>query len=131
MSVIPNSLRTGLITEYLMYGNANDTSGNSNNGTVTTPTLTTDMLGRSDKAYLFDLSNSDYIVSSSTISLSTSVLSISGFVNFTTLSPGTNYALFDIYGDSNNRMGLYQRHQSNLLYVYKLIGGEGARRNIW
>ena len=61
MSTIPKSLRDGLQMELLMNGNAKDTSGNGNDGTlVGQPTLTTDMLGRADRAYDFDGSN-DYV----------------------------------------------------------------------
>ena len=60
MSTIPKSLRSGLVGEWLFAGNAKDTSGNGNDGTVNGASLTTDMLGRADRAYDFDGSN-DYI----------------------------------------------------------------------
>lgn len=61
MSTIPKSLRDGLVCELLMNGNANDTSGNGNDGTVSGATLTTDMLGRANRAYLFNNNDSYYI----------------------------------------------------------------------
>jgi len=61
MSTIPKSLRDGLVGEWLFAGNAKDTSGNGNDGTLYgTPSLTTDMLGRTDSAYDFD-GSSDYV----------------------------------------------------------------------
>ena len=45
--------RDGLIGEWLFSGNANDTSGNGNDGTVSGATLTTDRHGASNSAYLF------------------------------------------------------------------------------
>ena len=51
---------TTLLVWYPFTGNANDNSGNGNNGTVTGATLTTDRFGIADNAYLFDGSG-DYI----------------------------------------------------------------------
>ena len=47
-------LSTGLVAYYPFNGNANDESGNGNNGTVNGPTVTTDRFGNSGKAYSFD-----------------------------------------------------------------------------
>jgi gliding motility-associated-like protein len=44
----------GLLNFYPFNGNANDESGNGNNGTVHGATLTTDRCGRSDSAYYFN-----------------------------------------------------------------------------
>ena len=55
------SLQNGLVAYYPFNGNANDESGNSNNGTVHGATLTTDRFGNSNSAYSFDgVSNSIY-----------------------------------------------------------------------
>ena len=53
MSTIPESLRSRLVAEYLFIGNANDSSGNGNDGTVNGATLTTDNLGKNDRSYEF------------------------------------------------------------------------------
>lgn len=50
--------RRGIALEMLLRGNANDTSGNNNHGTVTGATLTTDNNGRANRAYAFDGSSS-------------------------------------------------------------------------
>ena len=50
----------GLIAYYPFNGNANDESGNSNNGTVNGATLTSDRNGNANSAYSFDGIN-DYI----------------------------------------------------------------------
>ena len=44
----------GLVAEWTFDGNANDTSGNANNGTVNGATLTTDRFGNANSAYSFD-----------------------------------------------------------------------------
>ena len=45
---------TGLVGWWPFNGNANDESGNANNGTVNGATLTTDRIGNINKAYSFD-----------------------------------------------------------------------------
>ena len=60
--------RIGLVAEYLFNGNANDTSGNGNNGTVYGAVLTTDRKGNTNSAYGFDGAN-DYIESVNNISI--------------------------------------------------------------
>jgi len=55
------TLNDGLVAYYPFNGNANDESGNGNNGVVNGATLSTDRFGNSGKAYSFD-GNDDYIV---------------------------------------------------------------------
>ena len=52
---VPNYVPTnGLVGWWPFNGNANDESGNANNGTVNGATLTTDRFGDSSSAYDFD-----------------------------------------------------------------------------
>ena len=51
---IYNQSATGLVAYYPFNGNANDESGNNNNGVVTGASLTTDRFGNSNKAYNFN-----------------------------------------------------------------------------
>ena len=52
---VPNYVPTnGLVGWWPFNGNANDESGNGNNGTVNGATLTTDRFGNVNKAYSFD-----------------------------------------------------------------------------
>ena len=51
---ISGSLQNGLVGWWPFCGNANDESGNGNNGTVIGATLTTDRFGNSNQAYSFD-----------------------------------------------------------------------------
>ena len=48
------TIRDGLVGEWLFNGNANDTSGNTNDGIVIGATLTTDRVNNESKAYEFD-----------------------------------------------------------------------------
>ena len=52
---VPSYVPTnGLVAYYPFNGNANDASGNGNNGTVNGATLTTDRFGDVGKAYSFN-----------------------------------------------------------------------------
>lgn len=50
--------QTGLLGSYPFNGNANDVSGNGNNGTISGATLTADRFGNLNSAYLFNGINS-------------------------------------------------------------------------
>ena len=54
-------LQRGLVAYYPFNGNANDESGNGNNGTVYGASLTKDRWGNPNAAYEFD-GNSNYII---------------------------------------------------------------------
>ena len=60
-------ITNGLVAAYEFNGNANDVSGNGNNGVVNGATLTTNRFGNPNSAYSFDGVN-DYLVSSTTFS---------------------------------------------------------------
>ncbi len=54
-TILPSNIPTeGLIAYYPFNGNANDESGNGNDGTVYGATLTTDRFGNKNAAYVFD-----------------------------------------------------------------------------
>lgn len=54
INLLPSNLKVGLKAFYPFSGNANDVSGNNNNGTVTGATLTTDRFGNANSAYSFN-----------------------------------------------------------------------------
>jgi hypothetical protein len=85
----------GLVAYYPFNGNANDESGNGNNGTVYGATLTSDRFGNTDSAYSFD-GLDDYIEVPNDPSLNPSAVTVSawfkthsygspGWCNFPTL----------------------------------------------
>ncbi|MFM9004510.1 MAG: LamG-like jellyroll fold domain-containing protein, partial [Flavobacteriales bacterium] len=53
-SQLPTGLQSGLVGYWPFCGNANDASGNGNNGTVNGATLTKDRFGNAGSAYSFD-----------------------------------------------------------------------------
>lgn len=77
---VPSYVPTnGLVGWWPFNGNANDESGNGNNGTVNGATLTVDRFGVANKAYSFDGIN-DYIQSSNISSLNSSTNSLSFWI---------------------------------------------------
>ena len=80
-SQLPTNLQQGLVAFYPFCGNANDESGNGNNGIVNGATLTTDRFGNTNSAYSFD-GVSNYISVSNSTGLSSLInqATISGWV---------------------------------------------------
>ncbi|MBO0938100.1 LamG domain-containing protein [Fibrella sp. HMF5335] len=70
----------GLIAYYPFNGNANDASGNGNNGVVQTATLTTDRLGNANSAYRFSDGAKIIVPNSSSLQLTNS-FTFSGWMN--------------------------------------------------
>lgn len=60
----------GLIGYWSFNGNANDNTGNGNNGTINGATLTTDRFGNTNNAYSFDGINDDFSATFPPINLS-------------------------------------------------------------
>ena len=90
-SQVPSYVPTnGLVGYWPFNGNANDQSGNGNNGTVNGATLTADRNGNSNNAYYFN-GTSNYINLNKTL---TSQFSISLWVSVSTfktyIAPGPN-----------------------------------------
>ncbi|MFM7016589.1 MAG: LamG-like jellyroll fold domain-containing protein, partial [Bacteroidota bacterium] len=78
------NLQNGLVGYWPFCGNANDESGNGNNGTVNGATLTADRFGAANSAYSFD-GNADYIDcgNNNTLNLS-NTLTLSAWINAST-----------------------------------------------
>ena len=60
---LPTNLQNGLVGYWPFCGNANDESGNANNGTVNGASLTTDRFGNTNNAYLFLNGNTNSYIS--------------------------------------------------------------------
>jgi hypothetical protein len=85
MAQVPSYVPTnGLVGYWPFNGNANDESGNGNNGTVNGATLTTDRFGNANKAYSFNgvnnsISSTNNNIPNQTISVSVWVFQFSSF----------------------------------------------------
>jgi hypothetical protein len=78
---LPATLQSGLVGYWPFCGNANDASGNNNNGTVNGATLTTDRFGNVGSAYSFNGTSSSITIPAATNQLITSAYAISLWVN--------------------------------------------------
>ena len=74
----------GLVGYWPFTGNANDLSGNSNNGNVYGPVLTTDRFGNANSAYSFDGSNDSISFGDIHVLDATNAFSVSVFFKYTT-----------------------------------------------
>lgn len=85
LAQIPNYVPTsGLVGWWPFNGNANDESGNGNNGTVNGPTLTSDRFGASNSAYNFNGSGNISVPDANSLSLTSKQYSFSFWANFNT-----------------------------------------------
>ncbi len=81
---LSGTLTNGIVAYYPFCGNANDASGNNNNGTVNGATLTTDRFGNANSAYSFD--GTSNFISCANAPLINVPFTISAWVNLNTLS---------------------------------------------
>lgn len=84
-SATPLDVTTGLVGWWKFNGNANDSSGNANNGTGTNVTLTTGQNGTANGAYSFNGSTS-YINTTNSATFNTPNLTMSAWVKYSSLS---------------------------------------------
>ncbi|MBU3680375.1 MAG: T9SS type A sorting domain-containing protein [Flavobacterium sp.] len=100
---VPSYVPTnGLVAYWPFNGNANDESGNGNNGTVNGATLTTDRFGNSNNAYSFDGIN-DYIATNFVPNNSNQSRTISVWFNENGLTlPNDGYSIVSYGASSDN-----------------------------
>jgi hypothetical protein len=107
INAAPTTLTSGLVAYYPFNGNANDTSGNANNGLVTRAALTTDRFGTANTAYSFDGSSTSIkIPFSSSINSIQKGLTISAWIYMQGGTPAGNpprlLELRGAYGNGGN-----------------------------
>jgi len=78
---LPSNLQQGLVGYWPFCGNANDESGNGNDGTVNGATLTEDRFGNAESAYRFDNLNnySEVIIQPDNINSLVNEISVAGW----------------------------------------------------
>jgi len=89
-SCVPN-VTQGLVAQFDFTGNANDLSGNANNGTVSGAILTADRFGNPNRAYSFN-GTSDFIQvpNSASLQFTANTISISFWVKYNGFAPSGN-----------------------------------------
>jgi Concanavalin A-like lectin/glucanases superfamily len=111
---LPANLQNGLVGYWPFCGNANDESGNGNNGTVNGATLITDRFGNGNQAYSFDGINDHIFVPSSNLfsSNSSSKLTFSCWVN-SNVASGTTSDIFNLRSTNNSDIGSIWNYPNN------------------
>ncbi|MBI2175001.1 MAG: LamG domain-containing protein, partial [Candidatus Omnitrophica bacterium] len=90
-------MNDGLVAYWPFNGNANDESGNGNNGVVSNATLTTDRLGNSNQAYSFNGSNS-YVDLPSLYAYSPTYLTLHAWVKYDSDATGRKVIIAKLTG---------------------------------
>lgn len=107
---MPSALQNGLVAWYPFCGNANDESGNGNNGTVNGASLTSDRFGNSSSAYEFEgFGSNDHIKV-----MNSSSLQFSNFASFSVW-------YYDVPGDAMDGNGNFSPNNGR----YTLFSKEG------
>lgn len=140
---IPNYVpTTGLVGWWPFDGNANDESGNGNNGSVNGALLTNDRFGIANKAYSFDgITNSIIVPNSISLDISGNQITISYWVNFQNNITNGNYQGVSKggYDYGNGYELLFQASSNNSGVVsfnsgyggYNCFGGIDIYQNQW
>jgi hypothetical protein len=122
MAQVPNYVPTnGLVGWWPFNGNANDESGNGNNGTVNGATLITDRFGNANKAYQFGGNANSFIEvpNSSSINITGNQLTISAWISSKNLPSDNKHK-----GISKGGWGSGEGYE--LLYRNTNVGDSGA-----
>ena len=88
-------MTSGLMAYYPFNGNANDESGNGNNGAVKGASLTSDRLGRANSAYRFSGSSQIIVPHNASLNLTGNNLTLSAWVNLS--NPSNDQKIFSKY----------------------------------
>ena len=113
----------GLVGWWPFNGNANDESGNGNNGTVNGATLTSDRNGVANQAYSFD-GVDDYISVNDNLSFHNQIFTITTWINGSNFN-GFNQVLSKNYGASVNESINLVVNNLSTWNVMAQVGGDG------
>jgi hypothetical protein len=114
----------GLVAYYPFNGNANDESGNGNNGTAIGATFTTDRNGNDNSAYESDGVNNYVVVPNSSSLNPPNSLTISAWVKF---SDFVQYNIIVDKCDWPSNLGYYLSYESTTHGVYFAINDDDYR----
>ena len=112
----------GLIGWWPFNGNANDESGNNNNGTVNGATLTADRFGNAGKAYGFD-GQSSYIQVNHKNSLNAFPISVFAWIKSKNINGSRGIVCKYPFGGSNNGWSLHGNLNYLSGYYFNFPGG--------
>lgn len=120
---------TGLVAHYPLNGNANDISGNNNNGTVNGATLTSDRLGNPNSAYSFDGSSAHITIPhSNSLMFTSNAISISFWAEIASV-PNSGYngiVLSKQAGSGSTQQGFNLFDNTSQTVALSVSGGGGV-----
>ena len=108
---LSGTLTNGLVAYYPFCGNANDASGNNNNGTVNGATLTTDRFGNANSAYHFNGNQENIKIQNSLLPSTPTSFTISMWLKYEGSAGSPRDAICD-------------RSTTNYSYKYRLFEGQ-------
>jgi Concanavalin A-like lectin/glucanases superfamily/Secretion system C-terminal sorting domain len=109
------NLNQGVIAHYPFTGNANDSSGNNNNGVVFGATLTAGLSGIPNTAYRFN-GTSNYIEIPNSATLTPTLISMCAVIKVEGFYAGLCQGNVIMWKGSNFDVGHYGLHMSDALY---------------
>ena len=127
----------GLVGYWGFTGNANDASGNGNNGTVTGATLTADRFGNANSAYSFNGSTSYINCGTSSSLLSLDNFTYSVWVNKTIANTDDRYVICNYDGQAHGNyinapaIGIYSRLHSGTSLDVDATVSQQLSTSIW
>ncbi len=122
-STVIADLNDGLVAYYPFNGNANDESGNGNNGVVFGATLTADRHGNSDSAYSFDGTDRIEIPDSPTLTLSNQ-FTIASWAKLNAFSADNGYYLMGhSEGPGDTSKWIFWLGSNNIKLIITISGG--------
>jgi hypothetical protein len=126
-----NTLADGLVAYYPFDGNADDKSGNGNNGVVYGSTLISDRFGNTNSAYSFDGAN-DYVrITDSSILNITGNLTISAWLRTNDIAPIIFSNMLEISPHSGYSLRLNFGKLRFMSGDKSLWGNTSVNGNIW
>ena len=134
ITIETQTLENGLVAHYPFNGNANDESGNGNDGIINGATLTPDRFNNQNAAYLFNGTDAQ-ITLTNTIQFDSNDFTISGWFNCTNTVPFQYLWRSGVGG--NSELGIYINNDTLLLYGssiesnFYLMSTQKLEENTW
>ena len=129
---VPSYVPTnGLVGYWPFNGNANDESGNNNNGTVNGATLTNDRNGVANKAYSFDGLNDNILINNNFFNNGWSEFTVSIWYNLNQQPNSNNGNSSHILFNTKPHHGIALTMNWGSSNKYSLFLGDGAPSNSW
>ncbi len=131
-SVVSDSVESGLVAKYTFTGNASDTSGNGNNGSISNATLVPDRFGTPNSAFSFNGINARIGVSdSASLQSMKSNYTFNAWVNYATVPTLDSCILIKSAGAGFQNKWTFWRHVQAAPLGIGLLLNNGSSNSQW